>query len=141
MISAHGTWNLPAGNFFLRVPGTTTARGGTSPGSSGGSGPRPPMMGVEDVITPFAPSTASRPTRTPSTTMHREPTNAPSSTITGIACSGSRTPPMPTPPDRCTSVPICAHEPTVAHVSTIVPEPTHAPTFTYDGMSTTPGAM
>ena len=73
--------------------------------------------------------------------MQREPTNAPSSTITGLACRGSRTPPIPTPPERCTSVPIWAHEPTVAHVSTIVPEPTQAPTFTYEGMSTTPGAM
>ena len=34
---------------------------------------------------------------------------------------GSNTPPMPTPPLRCTFLPICAHEPTVAHVSTIVP--------------------
>ena len=50
----------------------------------------------------------------------REPTNAPSSTITGRACAGSSTPPMPTPPERWTSAPICAHEPTVAHVSTIV---------------------
>src|SRR3954462_9887270 len=99
------------------------------------------MIGVEDVMTTFAPSTASRPTRTPSTTMHREPTNAPSSTITGLAWRGSSTPPIPTPPERWTSVPICAHEPPVAHVSTIVPEPTHAPTLTYDGMSTTPGAM
>ena len=62
--------------------------------------------------------------------MQREPTNAPSSTITGAACGGSSTPPMPTPPDRCTSVPICAHEPTVAQVSTIVPAPTQAPMLT-----------
>ena len=46
------------------------------------------------------------------------------------ACSGSSTPPMPTPPDRCTLRPICAHEPTVAQVSTIVPEPTQAPMLT-----------
>lgn len=26
---AHATWNVPAGNSFARVPGTTTARGGT----------------------------------------------------------------------------------------------------------------
>ncbi len=44
-----------------------------------------------------------------------------SSMIVGFACSGSSTPPMPTPPDRCTFLPICAQEPTVAHVSTIVP--------------------
>jgi hypothetical protein len=88
------------------------------------------MIGVEAVSTVFAPSTASAPTRTPSTTMQREPTKAPSSTTTGLAWSGSSTPPMPTPPERWTSVPICAHDPTVAHVSTIVPDPTHAPTLT-----------
>jgi hypothetical protein len=43
---------------------------------------------------------------------------------------GSSTPPIPTPPDRCTSAPICAQEPTVAHVSTIVFSPTQAPMFT-----------
>ena len=46
--------------------------------------------------------------------------NAPSSITTGAAWSGSSTPPMPTPPARCTPAPICAHEPTVAQVSTIV---------------------
>ena len=70
------------------------------------------------------------PMRTPSVTMQREPRNAPSSTITGRAFGGSSTPPMPTPPARCTSAPICAHEPTVAHVSTIVRGPTQAPMFT-----------
>ncbi len=88
------------------------------------------MIGVVAVRTTFAPSTARAPTRTPSTTMQRDPTNAPSSTITGAACSGSSTPPMPTPPERCTSAPIWAHEPTVAHVSTIVFSPTQAPMFT-----------
>ena len=61
----------------------TIARGGTSPRSSTGSSPRTSMIGVEAVSTTLAPSTASRPTRTPSTTMQREPTKAPSSTITG----------------------------------------------------------
>ena len=74
--------------------------------------------------------TASRPIRMPSTSTTREPMNAPSSTITGAACTGSSTPPIPTPPDRWTFAPICAHEPTVAHVSTMVPGPTHAPMFT-----------
>ncbi len=37
-----------------------------------------------------------------------------SSMMVGFACSGSSTPPMPTPPDRCTFLPICAQEPTVA---------------------------
>ena len=31
-----------------------------------------------------------------------------SSMMVGLACSGSSTPPMPTPPDRCTFLPICA---------------------------------
>ena len=70
----------------------------------------------------------------PSTTMQREPTNAPSSTITGCACGGSSTPPMPTPPERCTFLPICAHEPTVAQVSIIVPSSTYAPMLTYPGI-------
>ena len=37
------------------------------------------------VRTTLAPRTASRPTRTPSTTMQRDPMNAPSSTMTGAA--------------------------------------------------------
>ena len=47
-----------------------------------------------------------------------------SSMMVGEACSGSSTPPMPTPPERCTFLPICAQEPTVAQVSTMVPAPT-----------------
>ena len=50
--------------------------------------------------------------------------------IVGFACSGSSTPPMPTPPERWTFFPICAQEPTVAQVSTIVPSPTQAPRLT-----------
>ena len=96
------------------------------------------MIGTLAVSVTFGASTASRPIRTPSTTMHREPTNAPSSTITGRLPGGSSTPPIPTPPARCTPAPIWAPEPTVAHVSTIVFGPTHAPMFTYDGISTTP---
>jgi hypothetical protein len=71
--------------------------------------------------------------------MERLPIIASSSTITGAACGGSRTPPMPTPPERCTRSPICPHEPTVAHVSTMVSAPTRAPMLTYDGMRMTPG--
>ena len=56
--------------------------------------------------------------------MQRDPMKASSSTITGTAFGGSSTPPMPTPPDRCTFLPIWAHEPTVAQVSTIVPSST-----------------
>ena len=44
-----------------------------------------------------------------------------SSIIVGVACSGSSTPPIPVPPDRCTFLPIWAQLPTVAQVSTMVP--------------------
>ena len=50
------------------------------------------------VNTTFAPKTASFPTLTPSTTIQRDPINALSSIITGAACNGSSTPPIPTPP-------------------------------------------
>src|SRR5206468_10009885 len=112
--------------------------GGTNPRCSTGSSPVTSMIGTEAVSATFGASTAPSPTITPSVRMQREPTNAPSSTITGRAPTGSRTPPMPTPPARCTSEPICAHEPTVAHVSTIVRGPTQAPMFTNPGMTTTP---
>ena len=46
--------------------------------------------------------------------MHLEPIKAPSSMITGEAWGGSRTPPIPTPPLRCTSLPIWAQLPTEA---------------------------
>src|SRR5579871_1936892 len=97
------------------------------------------MIGTDAVSVTFGARTASRPMRTPSTMMERDPMNAPSSTTTGVAPGGSSTPPMPTPPARWTFAPICAPDPTVAQVSTIVPGPTHAPMFTYDGISTTPG--
>ena len=58
---------------------------------------------------------------TPSTTSLRAPIKQSSSTMTGSACNGSSTPPIPTPPERWQFLPICAHEPTVAQVSTIVP--------------------
>ena len=76
------------------------------------------------------PITLPRSTTTPSTTSERAPMKQSSSMIVGFACSGSSTPPMPTPPERCTFAPICAQEPTVAHVSTIVPAPTYAPMLT-----------
>ena len=79
---------------------------------------------VDAVKTTFAPRTASLPTRTPSTTIHLDPKNALSSTMTGAACRGSKTPPIPTPPLRWTFFPIWAQLPTVAHVSTIVPSST-----------------
>src|SRR5690606_36127924 len=96
------------------------------------------MIFVLEVSTTLAPSTASRPIRTPSTTMQRDPMKALSSIMTGAACTGSSTPPIPTPPLRWTFLPICAQLPTVAHVSTIVPSSTYAPMFTYEGIMMTP---
>jgi hypothetical protein len=82
------------------------------------------MTGIDlDRITP-APTTAPGPTRAPSMIIDRLPINAPSSITTGTAFGGSSTPPIPTPPDRCTRLPICAQEPTVAQVSTMLPSAT-----------------
>jgi hypothetical protein len=69
-------------------------------------------------------STEPSPTITPSTTSERAPMKQLSSMMVGLACSGSSTPPMPTPPERWTFLPIWAQEPTVAQVSTMVPEST-----------------
>ena len=55
------------------------------------------MIGIDDVSTTFAPSTAPAPTIVPSVTMQREPTKAPPSTITGQPPGGPRTPPNPPP--------------------------------------------
>src|ERR1041384_4191353 len=64
--------------------------------------------------TPIA-STAPLRTITPSATSLRAPMKQSSSIMTGSACSGSSTPPMPTPPELCTRLPIWAQEPTVDH--------------------------
>ena len=77
-----------------------------------------------------SPNTEPFPTRAPCVIMLRLPIMQPSPMITGEACGGSSTPPIPTPPERCTSAPIWAQLPTVAHVSTIVLAPTRAPMFT-----------
>ncbi len=69
-------------------------------------------------------STLPRSTITPSTTSERAPMKQSSSITTGLACNGSSTPPMPTPPDKWQLRPICAQEPTVAQVSTMVVAPT-----------------
>src|SRR3546814_8482315 len=66
-------------------------------------------------------STAPSSTTTPSATSERAPTKQLSSMMTGPACRGSSTPPIPTPPDKWTFLPICAHDPTIAQLSTIVP--------------------
>ena len=69
-------------------------------------------------------STAPRSTMTPSATSERAPMKQSSSMMTGSACSGSSTPPMPTPPLMWQLRPIWAQLPTVAQVSTMVPLPT-----------------
>ena len=130
MISAQGTWKVPAGKGLGPGAGMTTERAGTRPRSTTGCGPVTSTIGVDAVRTTFAPRTASLSTRTPSTTMQREPIKAPSSMITGLAWGGSSTPPMPTPPAKCTPRPIWAQLPTVAQVSTIEPLPTYAPRLT-----------
>ena len=103
----------------------------------GGTTPRPSSLPVSVAITGMpgfsrlaSPSTLPRPTRAPWVTMLRLPMRQSSSTMTGAAWGGSSTPPIPTPPDRCTLAPIWAQDPTVAHVSTIVFAPTRAPMFT-----------
>ena len=79
-------------------------------------------------------------TTTPSATSERAPMKTLSSIITGPACKGSKTPPIPTPPEIWQFFPICAQEPTVLHVSIIVPSSTYAPTLIKLGSSTTPFA-
>ena len=78
------------------------------------------MIFVEAEMNTPMESTEPSPMTTPSTTSERAPMKQLSSMMVGFACSGSSTPPMPTPPERCTFLPIWAQEPTVAQVSTIV---------------------
>src|SRR3546814_16415130 len=85
---------------------------------------------VVDVMNTPMDSTEPLPTRTPSTTSDRAPIKQSSSIMTGSACKGSSTPPMPTPPDKCTFLQIWAQLPTVTQVSTMVPSSTKAPMFT-----------
>ena len=92
------------------------------------------------MITVLAPSTAPCFMIAPSTTMQREPMKQLSSIMTGFAPTGSNTPPMPTPPAKCTFLPICAQLPTVAQVSTIVPSSTYAPILTKLGIIMQPFA-
>ena len=92
--------NSPLGNDLGRVPGITTEFSGTIPLYSFGSSPVTSIIGVVAVIVTFAPMTAPFSIYTPSTMIDLEPINAPSSIITGIALGGSKTPPIPTPPDK-----------------------------------------
>ncbi len=73
--------------------------------------------------TPIA-STLPRSTTTPSATSDRAPMKHSSSITTGAACNGSKTPPIPAPPEMWHFLPICAQDPTVAQVSIIVSLPT-----------------
>ena len=100
-------------------PATTTEYGGTSPYTIS-----PVSRSTIFVDFPMkTPIPRTEPSRIihPSTTSERAPMKQLSSIIVGPACMGSNTPPIPTPPDRCTFFPIWAQLPTVAHVSTIVP--------------------
>src|SRR4026209_582516 len=65
-MSAHGKSYVPAGYAFGRVPGSTTARGGTYPRCSTGSEPVTSITGIEAERTTFGATTAPSPTRTPS---------------------------------------------------------------------------
>ena len=104
--NAQGVLNIPLGNSFGLVPGITTEFSSTIPFTSTGSFPVTSIIGVEEVSVTFAPITAPFFILTPYTIIDREPINAPSSTTTGIAPAGSRTPPIPTPPERWTFFPI-----------------------------------
>ena len=130
MISAQETPYAPAGNSFGRMPGMTTARGGTQPRCSTGSEPVTSMIGMDAVNTTFGAITAPAPTRTPSTTIAAR---ADESAVLDDHRPRLRRLEHAADADaarRWTSAPICAHEPTVAQVSTIVRGPTHAPMFT-----------
>src|SRR5688572_31670734 len=136
-ITAQYRWQLPSPEG--RLPATTTDPDGTRPYVTVPLA-RSKIFVLWPMNTPM-PSTLFSSTITPSTTSERAPMKQLSSMIVGFAWIGSSTPPMPTPPERCTLRPICAHEPTVAQVSTIVPSSTYAPMLTNDGMSTTLRAM
>src|SRR2546429_1096743 len=63
--------------------------------------------------------------------LDKKQTNAPSSTIPGLAPGVSSTPPLPTPPARWTTAPVWAPAPAVAPEPTIAFAPTQAPILTY----------
>src|SRR5690348_16983184 len=98
IINAQLTPKEPAGKSLLYVPGITTLPAGTRPLYSMGEDLVTSIILVDCVSTTLAPSTASFSTITPSTTIDLLPIKQPSSTITGLACKGSSTPPIPTPP-------------------------------------------
>ena len=86
------------------VPGTTTEYGGTSPVNTSPV-VRSTMRVEAPRNTPMLSTEPSR-TTTPSATSERAPMKQLSSIITGPACSGSSTPPMPAPPEIWQFLPI-----------------------------------
>src|SRR4026208_519766 len=66
-------------------------------------------------------STEPSSTTTPSTTSERAPMKQLSSMIVGLACTGSSTPPMPTPPQRGTLRPVWAGGPAGAPAAYAAP--------------------
>ena len=88
------------------------------------------------------PSTAPRFTMVPSYTPQFPPTSTSSSMITGIAPTGSSTPPICAAAEMWQCLPTCAQLPTSACESTMVPSPTYAPTLmNIGGMQVTPLPM
>src|SRR5208282_228022 len=79
------------------------------------------------------PSTARFFTTVPSYTPQLPPTSTSSSMTTGIAPTGSSTPPICAAAEMWHFLPICAQLPTSTCESTSVPSPTYAPTLMYIG--------
>ena len=104
------------------MPGTTTEYAGTRPTNT--SPVARSTILVDALMNTPIDSTLPRSTTTPSTTSDRAPMKQSSSMIVGLACSGSSTPPRPTPPLRWQFRPTCAQLPTVTQVSIIVPRST-----------------
>src|SRR5215471_10314186 len=135
---------LPA--VTARAPGTTTAPTGITSGRSAEGRMISPLTrsytGVDPVSTVPAPITAFDLTITPSYRPVLPPTRASSSTMTGIAPTGSMTPPICAAALTCTRTPTCAHDPTSACESMSDPSPMYAPMLTYiGGMQMTPAPM
>ena len=129
MMSAQGTPNSPAGNFFGRMPGITTHAPGRGRGLDHlGAGTS--RIGVDAVSTTPAPMTASR-----STTHALDDDAARADEAAVLDDHRPRAGRLEHAADAdaagqvqsCRSARSC---PTVAHVSTIVPAPTRAPMFT-----------
>ena len=97
---------FPLGSVFSlgMVPGTTTEYGGTRPKKISPVARLMirvdcPMKTPIEMTLPFS-------IITPSAISERAPMKQSSSMITGLACRGSSTPPIPVPPEMCTRFPI-----------------------------------